>query len=249
MRRQKVKIPEHFLSQYKRAQERLMLRGMAPASANGYLRALRIAAEHHPGGIDDLDREALSRYFALRLESHSHSTVSIDVNALKFYYKHVLERPWQGDGLFTMPRSQRIPDIVSLAEVQQLVDTTRCLSYRVFFFTLYSMGLRIGEGQRLRVGDIDADRLRVHVRNAKGRKDRLVPLPSVTLDTLRRFWQVHRNPQLLFPARAGGVECSRVTSKPLEISGVQKTLRLVREECGLKKRSHHTACATATPHT
>ena len=64
----------------------------------------------------------------------------------------------------------------------------------VFFFTLYSMGLRLGEGLRLQVGDIDKDRMRVHVRNAKGNRDRLVPMPANTLAVLRRFWAVHRNP-------------------------------------------------------
>ena len=58
------------------------------------------------------------------------------------------------------------------------------------------MGLRLGEGLRLQVGDIDADRMRVHVRNAKGNRDRLVPLPANTLAVLRRFWAVHRNPRL-----------------------------------------------------
>ncbi len=56
-------------------------------------------------------------------------------------------------------------------------DATRILSYRVFFFTLYSLGLRLGEGLRLQFGDIDATRARVHIRDAKGNKDHLVPLP------------------------------------------------------------------------
>ena len=56
-------------------------------------------------------------------------------------------------------------------------DATRILSYRVFFFTLYSLGLRLGEGLRLQFGDINATRARVHIRDAKGNKDRLVPLP------------------------------------------------------------------------
>lgn len=69
---------------------------------------------------------------------------------------------------------------------------TRVLSYRVFFFTLYSLCLRLGEGLRLQVGDIDADRMRV--RGAKGNRDRFVPLPDNTLQVLRRFWQTHRHP-------------------------------------------------------
>ena len=61
-----------------------------------------------------------------------------------------------------------------MKQAQQIFNATRVVSYRVFFFTLYSMGLRLGEGLRLQVGDIDADRMRVHVRNAKGNRDRQV---------------------------------------------------------------------------
>ena len=63
----------------------------------------------------------------------------------------------------------------------QLFAATTILSYKVFFFTCYSMGLRLGEGIRLTVGDIDAGKMRVHIRDAKGNKDRLVPLPDKTL--------------------------------------------------------------------
>ena len=92
-----------------------------------------------------------------------------------------------------------------MAEAQALFRATRVLSYRVFFFTLYSLGLRLGEGLALTVGDIDAARMRVHVRDAKGNRDRLVPLPQQTLQVLRDYWRVHQHPQLMFPNRAGGL--------------------------------------------
>ena len=111
------------------------------------------------------------------------------------------------------------------------------------------MGLRLSEGLALKVGDIDADRHRVHIRDSKGNRDRLVPLPGITLDVLRRFWQTHRNPELLFPNRAGGLAGAHSARTPLDRGGVQKTLHLVAQDCGLKKRSRRTACATAMPRT
>ena len=65
-------------------------------------------------------------------------------------------------GLVKPPKTSRLPDIVTVAQMRRIVASTRVLSYRVFFFTLYSMGLRLGEGLRLRVEDIDADRMQVH---------------------------------------------------------------------------------------
>jgi integrase/recombinase XerD len=151
--------------------------------------------------------------------------------------------------LVKAPKTQRLPDIVTVEEAARLFASTRCLSYRVFFFTIYSMGLRLGEGLALRVGDIDAARQRVHVRDAKGNRDRLVPLPGATLALLRRFWAVHRNPALLFPSRQGGTAGARRAQAPLDRGGVQKALHQVVQACGLKKTSAHTAFATAMPRT
>jgi integrase/recombinase XerD len=155
---------------------------------------------------------------------------------LKFYYTYVLHRPWVDLDLIKPPKGQRLPDIVTVAEAQRLVQATNTLSYRVFFFTLYRLGLRLGEGLRLTVADIDAARQRVPIRDAKGNQDRLVPLPGTTLVALRRFWCVHRNPQLLFPNRHGGLKGAAQATPPLDRGGVQIALRKVAEACGIKNK-------------
>jgi integrase/recombinase XerD len=138
--------------------------------------------------------------------------------------------------LIKPPKTQRLPDIVTIEEAKRLFRATLTLSDRVFYFTLYSLGLRLGEGLRWEVGDRDAHRQRVHIRDAKGNKDRFVPLPEATLDLLRRFWQVHRNPRLLFPNRHGGLKAAHRATSPLDRGGVQTTLRQVVADCGIKKR-------------
>lgn len=183
------------------------------------------------------------------MASHSWSSVKLDLYGLKFYYAHVLRQPWVAPGLIKPPRSQRLPDIVTVDEARRLFAATRVVSYRVFYFTLYSLGLRLGEGLRLQVGDIDAARRRVHIRDAKGNRDRFVPLPHATQQILRRFWQVHRNPVLLFPNRHGGLKGAASATTPMDRGGVQTALHQVVESCSLKKRSRHTACATAMPPT
>jgi integrase len=165
---------------------------------------------------------------------------------LKFYYAKVLENPWPGADLVKPPKAFTLPDIVTVPQAQQLFMSTNVLSYRVFFFTLYSLGLRLGEGLRLEIGDIDADRMRVQIRNAKGNRDRFVPLPENTLQVLRRFWSIHHNPVLLFPNRQGGLKKSHLATTPLDRGGIQAALRQVANECGLKKELRRTACAIPT---
>ncbi|VAW84548.1 hypothetical protein MNBD_GAMMA18-1143 [hydrothermal vent metagenome] len=71
----------------------------------------------------------------------------------------------------------------------------------------------------LSIGDVDAAHQRVHVRDAKGHKDRFVPLPSVRLNLLRRFWAVHRHPVLLFPNRKRGLAGCQFVDTPLDREG------------------------------
>ena len=76
----------------------------------------------------------------------------------------------------------------------------RTLHNKAFFWTVYSLGLRLQEGLNLQVGDIDGGRMVVHVHRGEGSKDRYVPLPPRTLAVLRRYWVTHRHPIWLFPA-------------------------------------------------
>jgi integrase len=73
----------------------------------------------------------------------------------------------------------------------------------------------------------------VHIRDAKGHKDHLVPLPTATQGVLRRFWQLHRHPALLFPNRHGGLKAAARARTPLDRGGVQLTLRKVADQFGL----------------
>src|ERR1017187_1678599 len=213
-----------FKKNYQTHLQHLKLKGLQPKTIEAYSRAIRRIGDHFYHQIDSLTEHQLTDYFTELVASHSWSTVKLDLYGLKFYYTHVLRKPWVAPGLIKPPKSQRLPDIVTVAEAKRIFAATRVVSYRVFFFTLYSLGLRLGEGLRLQVGDIDAARGRVHIRDAKGNRDRFVPLPQATHQLLRRFWQVHRNPVLLFPNRHGGLNGAATATTPLDPGGVQITL-------------------------
>jgi len=205
-----------FNQQYQQHLQHLKLKGLQPKTIDAYSRGVRRIGDYFNHEISDLSEQQLTDYFSKLLSTHSWSAVKLDLYGLKFFYQHVLKKPWQHVDLIKPPRTKRLPDIVTVEEAARLFNATRKLSYRVLYFVLYSMGLRLGEGLRLEVGDIDAVRHRVHIRDAKGNKDRFVPLPDVTLNILRRFWSVHRNPVLMFPNRKGGLKGSFAATSPLE---------------------------------
>ena len=240
-------IKQHYDQNYALHLKHLKLKGMQPKTIEAYSRAVRRIGARFDYQIGDLTEAQLTDFFSELLASHSWSAVKLDLYGLKFYYEHVLRKPWAASGLIKPPKVQRLPDIITIEEARRIFSATRILSYRVFFFILYSLGLRLGEGLRLQVGDIDAARGRVHVRDAKGNRDRLVPLPNVTHQLLRRFWQLHRNPVLLFPSRQGGLKAAAQATTHMDRGGVQTTLHKVVTGCGIKKTSPRTAFATIYP--
>ena len=242
-------FPAHFAQQYDSHLKHLKLKGLQPKTIDAYARAIRRLGEYFGYRIDDLSEVQLTEYFSDLIGTHSWSAVKLDLYGLKFFTVHVLKKAWAMPNLIKPPKCPPLPDIFTVDEAQRLFSATRVLSYRVFYFTLYSLGLRLGEGLALKVGDIDADRMRVQVRDAKGNRDRFVPLAPATLSVLRRFWQTHRHAEMLFPNRHGGLQGAALATSPLDRGGVQKALRQVAADCGLKKRSPRTACATAMPRT
>lgn len=213
-------------------QQALRRQGLSETTRDSYARALRRLTSQVPVPLDQLDVTHLKDYFAALIESHSWSTVKVDRCGLQFFYQHVLERDWNWVRIVRPPRAQRLPDVLSQVEVVRLLRGVRERRYRTYFFVTYSLGLRLSEALSLQVGDIDAGHGRVHVRRGKGCKDRLVPLPSLTLQALRRYWAGHRHPCLIFPAP----DADPATLRCMDRSGIQAALKKALPAAGIVRR-------------
>ena len=225
-----------FKTYYELHCKHLKLKGLQPKTIEAYSRAIRRIGAYFDGNLDNLTQNQLLDYFHQLKDTASWSTVKLDLYGLKFFYLHVLGKNWVDIPLIKPPKVSRIPDIVTIDEAYKLFISTRKLSYRVLFFTLYSMGLRLGEGLRLQTGDIDAGRGRVHIRDAKGNKDRLVPLPTNTLNVLRCFWSVHKHPAFLFPNRKRGLKHVHLVQTHLDRGGAQVAMQAVVKDLGFTKK-------------
>ena len=112
----------------------------------------------------------------------SPSSMRICYSALRFFYHHVLERPWKTLERMRAQTEQRLPAVLSLPEVHRLLKALTPVHHRASFPTLYSGGLRLNEALSLQVGDIDGPRHMRHVHRGTGAQDRYVPLPEDPLD-------------------------------------------------------------------
>ena len=166
--------------------------------------------------------------------------MKVDRNGLQFFYEHVLKRPWTWVDIVKPPQVRVLPDILTLKEIERLINGTRELRYQTFILVAFSMGLRLGEVLGLEIGAIDSARMQVHIRCGKGRKDRFVTLPQLALDGLRRYWKTHRHPQLIFPHGRTSDE-RRDAQSVMDRGGVQKSFKAIAKSCGIRKH--------VTPHT
>ncbi|MFT5323747.1 MAG: integrase/recombinase XerD [Planctomycetaceae bacterium] len=172
-------------------------------------------------GLSERTREAY-----LRTEKRAApGTLRIAFNGIRFFYRHSCPRDWITLLKFRIPKETKLPTVLTVDEVQRIMNAIQRPRFRAYFWTVYSCGLRLNEALALQVGDIDSERMRIHIHRGKGAKDRLVPLPASTLDVLREYWKTHRHEQLLFPktTQQGGVVNG--TRQTMSESTVQGALR------------------------
>lgn len=204
--------------------EDLQLRGMSERTQDSYVRAVRQLAEYHGRSPDQLEDEELREYFLwlANEKQASASTCRVSLNGIKFFYEYTLGRTWPTLEMIRPAPSKKLPVILSVAEVRRILGCLHRPAYRTCLSLIYSCGLRLMEGVQLQVGQIDSDRMRLHVWQGKGSKDRYVPLPRRTLQLLRAYWVSHRNEMWLFPTVRGG---RSVAEQPFDPSGVQRAFR------------------------
>ena len=132
----------------------------------------------------------------------------------------------------------KLPVILSAGEVRRVLGSVPELDHRVCLTTIYSCGLRLGEGLRLQVRDIDSERMLLHIRGGKGNRDRYVPLPQRTLLLLREQWKTHRHLSLLFPGKGHGHQQAPTASEPMCRTTLQRAFRLALKAAGITKAAH-----------
>lgn len=232
---------------YQRMSDDLHLTGKAQRTHNGYLRAVRQLAEFAKKQPDEITETQLRRFF-LHLKNernYAYGSLRVALSGVKFFFSVTCRRDWDIFAMLKLQNINALPEVLTIEQVHCIIDATTTERMRTFFWTVYSMGLRLNEGLNLQVGDIDADRGLVHIHRGKGAKDRYVPLPTSTLHLLRKYWRSHRHKRLLFPAdgrnhslQRGGVS---VAENPMSEKAVQDAMKAITNQIDFgKKISTHT---------
>ncbi len=164
---------------YRKHLSALRRQGKSDSTIDRYGHAVRRITKFFDRCPDKLSLEELKEYFLSLVSTRSWSTVKVDRNGLQFFYKHVLDRQWKWVDIIKPPTTRRLPDILTHQEIANIIRVASEPRYQAYIITLYTMGLRLGEALNLEIGDIDAQSVRIHIRNAKGRKDRFLLLQNL----------------------------------------------------------------------
>jgi integrase/recombinase XerD len=198
---------------------------------------VRQPAKHFHTPPDRLSKRQVRDYY-LHFKNDrkfASSSLGIAYNAIKFFCTHTAPRDWLTLKRFRVQQEKKLPDVLCVDVVRQLIGAVRTLHHRTYFRTVNSLGLRLDEALHLQVGDIDSAPMLVHVHRGKGAKDRFVPLPSSTLKTLREYWVTHRHSVWLFPALGYNPRQAVSAARPMVRNGVQDAMRRVVVQSGLRK--------------
>ena len=126
-------------------------------------------------------------------------TIEGQAAALRFLFVKTLGRPYLPDAIPFPKHHRRLPTVLSQEEVSRLIDSASNLMHRAMVMTLYATGVRRAELCRLKVSDIDSERMVLHIQQGKGGRDRDVPLSPRLLETLREYWRWMKPKTYLFP--------------------------------------------------
>src|SRR5262245_45826261 len=206
----------------------LLLRNYAPRTISVYVAAVARFALHFGRSPDLLDADHVRQYqLHLLAQKASWSRFNQAVCALRFFYAVTLRRT---DLIEMIPYGKKpkpLPAVLSTDEVARLFAAVVHPRDLMILQAAYAAGLRVSEVVRLQVADVDSSRMTLHVRAAKGRKDRFVPLSGVLLLRLRDCWRGHRPKLWLFPGGRPGSHVSigqvqRVCKRAVRASGINK---------------------------
>lgn len=220
--------------------EDMAVRGFAPKTQQGYIRAVRNFTAFFGRPPDQASAEDLRRY-QLHLRSIGTSATSMNAaaTALRFFFEVTLDRREMAAALTSVRQPQRIPVLLSPAEVARLLDHAPGLKARAALSLAYGAGLRASEVVYLRVSDIDSERQVIRIEQSKGRKDRNAMLSDDLLALLRAWWRLGREKGVMLPG--GWLFPGQNPVNPMTARQLSRIFHGAKEAAGIdKKVSLHT---------
>ena len=187
-------------------------------TVDSYSSIVKMAQQYFQSPLNKVDETALHKYFYFMVHTKkiSYSYQKQIALALKLYYKEMFNANINLEFLFPSRKPEKLPIIISKTEVDNIINNANNIKHKSMIALTYSAGLRIGELINLKIVDIDSSRMIIHVKAAKGNKDRIVPLSEKLLKMLRQYYKEYSPKAYLFEGQKGGKYSSSSFGKLLK---------------------------------
>lgn len=179
--------------------------------------------------INGFDSDVINRYHELMLDdkSYNSTTITQSLSAIKLYYSKIARNELDDVILVRPKRERTLPTVWSTADIQTIIKSIDNLKHKAILSIIYSAGLRVGESIKLRLSDIDSDRMQIRVEQGKGKKDRYTILAKNTLAILRAYVSEYKPKDYLFEGQMGGMYSA---------ASIRNVLKSQVKKCGLNQK-------------
>lgn len=218
--------------------EELQRRNLSQITIRIYLRAVEEFAQYFKMSPDRLRPEHIRQYQAHLFTDRKLDAISVaqQLSALRFFFLKTLKRPWMVEDMPFPKRPIRLPEVLSQNEVERLIQCAGSPLHRIWLLILYATGMRREELVRLKIGDLDSDRMLIRIRQGKGKKDRNVMLSPRLLQELRQYWRLaHPKPKTyLFPGKGP----HQNADVPIDSRSIFNAVQQAAKRAGIDKHVH-----------
>ena len=203
-------------------EEHLRLRNYSKETIKGYLLCIKKYLESNFVGKQGINKETAKQFVLFELKRKEPSSVSHSIFALEYFFKNVLN---ERISIPKPKRNKKIPEILTKEEIKKMINITFNIKHKLILKVLYGCGLRVGEIINLSKKDINFNEKLIHIKLAKGKKDRFVKVPESLWTELEAYCKLN-NEETLFPSNRGG----KLTKKT-----IGKIVKTAAEKANIKK--------------
>ena len=222
---------------YRFIEEKMIQRNYSKSTISTYIGYLKKYSNYCRTHSLDPKEDAIPFIQYLIKQGYSVSAQNQAINAIKYYWENILNKERTFIEIERPMKERKLPEVLSLEEVNSLFNVCRNFKHLMILKTIYACGLRISELVNLEIQDINNVRNTLKIRQGKGKKDRIVPIPEELLVELRQYYRIYKPFKYLFEGQGSTEE----EPQKYSTGSIQKTIKRLSKSAGIRRR--------ITPHT
>lgn len=205
----------------------LLLRNYSPKTIKAYLMCIEFYFKYKKINLEKLEEENIKDFlFLLKERNKSPQTINLYLNSIKFFYQEIIKN-YQKINLKFAKRNKNLPIVLSREEIKRIIENTKNNKHKLMIILSYSSGLRVSEIVNLKVKDLNLDEFTIHLKRAKGMKDRITIFPEKILNEIKNLIAGKNLNDYVFESERGGklttATAQKVFIKSLQRSKINKT--------------------------